>query len=211
MVFMGISILTACASGSKNGERDVTNSSRVTTDKKSKISDTSSSTTSTTSNSPLSDKSDTNAVSSEAQNEASVESTTNTSSLSNYTNDQIEYARVWLAYGANQNIDELDVLEIPAGTLINPNDKTSSVYTKKTIQLSGSRLVDGVVTYSSNGNGTINLYNVPKRWDSVDTKSLEKNYMKNYTQSLIDNAKVANIPTGDEVSVEKLIKMQIIH
>lgn len=210
MVLMGISILTACASGSKNGERDGNNSSRVTNDKKSKTSDTNS-TTRNASNSSLSVKSDTNAVSSESQNETAVESTTNTSSLSNYTNDQIEYARVWLAYGANQNIDELDVLEIPEGTLINPNDKTSSVYTKKTIQLSGSRLVDGVVTYSSNGNGTINLYNVPKRWDSVDTNSLENNYMKNYTQSLIDNAKIVSVPTGEEGSVENLIKMQIIH
>lgn len=55
------------------------------------------------------------------------------------------------------------VRHIPAGEPINHNDDTSANYSEDVIQLSGSRLVDGSVTYSGNGDGTINVYNVPLR------------------------------------------------
>ena len=83
-----------------------------------------------------------------------------------YSPLQIEYARVWLQLGENQQIDELNVRRIPAGTLVNPDDHTSARYPKDVTQLAGSRLVDGSVTYSSNGDGTIQVYNVPLRWES---------------------------------------------
>lgn len=35
------------------------------------------------------------------------------------------------------------------------------------IQLAGSRLIDGSVTYSGNRGGTINVYNVPLRLDGI--------------------------------------------
>lgn len=75
-------------------------------------------------------------------------------SLEKYTDEQVEYSRVWLELGAHQDIDELNILKIPAGTLINPYDTTSSVYPVDSIQLTGSRLIDGSITYSSNGDGT---------------------------------------------------------
>lgn len=48
--------------------------------------------------------------------------------LSQYSNEQIEYARVWLQLGPNQDIDELNVRHILAGEPINPNDDTSANY-----------------------------------------------------------------------------------
>lgn len=65
--------------------------------------------------------------------------------LSQYSTEQIEYARVWQQLGANQEIDGLYVQQIPEGTPLNPED---------VIQLAGSCLVDGSVTYSGNGDGT---------------------------------------------------------
>lgn len=72
-------------------------------------------------------------------------------------------------FGYNLAIDELKVEHISKGTPLNPDDETSIDYPEDVIQLSGTRLVDGVITYSGNGNGTVNIYNVPKRWD--DKKS----------------------------------------
>lgn len=81
----------------------------------------------------------------------------NADSLSEYSNEEIEYARVWLLLGPNQEIDELNVQLIQSGTAINPSDETSAVYREDVIQLTGSRLVDRSVTYSGNRDGTINI------------------------------------------------------
>lgn len=85
--------------------------------------------------------------------------------LSQYSSQQIEYARVWMQLGPNQDLDELYVRHIPAGTPLNPEDETSADYPEDVIQLAGSRLADGSVTYKGNGDGTVNVYNVPLRWD----------------------------------------------
>ncbi|MBM7578668.1 hypothetical protein [Jeotgalibacillus terrae] len=122
--------------------------------------------------------------------------------LSQYSAEQIEYARVWLQLGANQEIDELNVHHIPAGTPLNPKDETSGVYPEDVIQLAGSRLVDGSVTYSGNGDGTVNVYNVPLRWDGVYPVEDNEFYTK-----LIENTVQVYIETGDPEEVEKLIKL----
>lgn len=93
-----------------------------------------------------------------------------------YSSEKIEYARVWLQLGPNQEIDELYVRHISAGEPINPNDDTSASYPEDVTQLAGSRLVDGSVTYHGNGDGTIHVYNVPLRWDSAD--DVEKGVMR---------------------------------
>ena len=121
--------------------------------------------------------------------------------LSPYSSEQIEYARVWLKLGANQEIDGLYVQHIPAGTLINPNDDTSASYPEDVIQLAGSRLVDGSVTYSGNGDGTINVYNVPLRWDGSYPAG-EKFYT-----DIIKNTKLVYVDPGDDEKILALIKL----
>ncbi|MED4345409.1 hypothetical protein [Heyndrickxia coagulans] len=125
--------------------------------------------------------------------------------LSNYSSQEIEYARVWLQLGPNQNIDELNVYRIPAGTPLNSKDETSAKYPKDVTQLAGSRLVDGSVTYSSNGNGTINVYNVPLRWDGKYPAG-EKLY-----NDIIKNTKLVRVDTGDRKKIIQLIKIMNIH
>jgi hypothetical protein len=121
--------------------------------------------------------------------------------LSQYSSEQIEYARVWLQLGANQDIDGLYVQHIPAGTPLNPNDDTSASYPEDVIQLAGSRLVDGSVTYSGNGDGTINVYNVPLRWDGTYPAG-EKFYT-----DIIKNTKLVSVEPGDDEKIIKLIKL----
>ncbi|MGG1228296.1 hypothetical protein [Bacillus halotolerans] len=129
--------------------------------------------------------------------------------LSKYSSEKIEYARVWLQLGPNQEIDELNVRHISAGEPINPNDDTSASYPEDVIQLAGSRLVDGSVTYSGNGDGTINVYNVPLRWDS--STDADKNFMQKYTKNIIENKKLVHVDPGNDKKITKLIGIMKIH
>jgi hypothetical protein len=124
------------------------------------------------------------------------------SSLKEYTTEQIEYARVWLQLGPNQEIEELNITHIAAGTPLNEDDETSAVYPEDVIQLAGSRLVDGSVTYSGNGDGTINVYNVPLRWDG------EYPAGEQFYKEILENTKLVSIETGNDEAVLKLIKLQ---
>ncbi len=121
--------------------------------------------------------------------------------LSAYSSAEIEYARVWLALGPNQEIDQLNVVHIPAGEPINPDDETSLSYPEDVIQLSGSRLVDGSVVYSGNGDGTVNVYRVPLRWDGEYPAGEE------FYQDIIDNTELEYIDPGNDVEVLELIDL----
>lgn len=124
---------------------------------------------------------------------------------SQYSSEEIEYARVWLELGENQDISEMNVEHISAGEPLNPYDETSASYSEDVIQLAGSRLVDGSVTYSGNGDGTINVYNVPQRWDG--------NYPagEDFYKEIIENTKKVSIVRGDDIEIIKLIEMLNIH
>jgi len=100
---------------------------------------------------------------SETSGSNDIDSVTKESALDAYSSEQIEYARVWLQLGPNQEIDGLYVKKIRAGSQPNPDDETSGVYPEDVIQLAGPRLVAGSVTYSGNGDGTSKVYNVPRR------------------------------------------------
>ncbi|WP_225743783.1 hypothetical protein [Marinilactibacillus sp. Marseille-P9653] len=128
--------------------------------------------------------------------------------LAKYSNDEIEYARIWLQLGPNQEISELYVQRFPAGTLVNPNDENSAVYPDDVVQLSGSRLVDGSVTYSSNGNGTINVYKVPYRWETTMSEVEVVDGVSVYTQDLLDEAEVVSVDVGEDASVVELIELE---
>ncbi|WP_035406036.1 hypothetical protein [Bacillus sp. SJS] len=125
--------------------------------------------------------------------------------LSSYSSKEIEYARVWLQLGPNQDLDELNVHLLPAGTPLNSDDSTSAAYPEDVIQLAGSRLADGSVTYSGNGNGTINVYNIPLRWDGQYPAG------KKFYEEIINTTKLVSIDKGSPDKIVKLInKMKIV-
>lgn len=120
--------------------------------------------------------------------------------LAKYSSNEIEYARIWLQLGPNQEIDELYIRHIPAGTPLNPEDKTSANYPENVTQLSGSRLVDGSVTYTSNGDGTINQYTaIPLRWDGINPAG-----KKEYTDILKKRKKVY-VDVGNDEKIIQII------
>lgn len=121
-------------------------------------------------------------------------------SLSQYSHEQIEYARIWLQLGPNQELDEFHIQHIPAGETLNPDDETSASYPEDVIQLSGSRLGDGSITYSSNGDGTINVYKIPLRWDGVYPAGEE------FYLDMLENAEPVSIEPGDDQEIIAFIK-----
>ncbi|MBG9586031.1 hypothetical protein [Cytobacillus firmus] len=141
--------------------------------------------------------------SAQSESENSAGDKEDNKTLSQYSSQQIEYARVWLQLGPNQDLDELYVRHIPAGTPLNPEDETSAHYQEDVIQLAGSRLADGSVTYKGNGDGTVNVYNVPLRWDGQYPAG-EKFY-----SDIIENTKQVSIEPGEDEKVIELIEKQI--
>ncbi|MCZ0703848.1 hypothetical protein J2T56_002069 [Natronobacillus azotifigens] len=139
-------------------------------------------------------------ITSDNTEETTSKETTETNPLSKYSSEEIEYARVWLQYGPNQEIDELNARHIPSGTPLNHDDETSATYPEDVIQLAGSRLVDGSVTYSGNGDGTINVYNVPLRWDGTNPAGEE------FYTDIIQNTTLLAVDTGDDEQIIRLIK-----
>jgi len=137
--------------------------------------------------------------------ENSESNTGDTEVLSPYSSQQIEYARIWLQLGPNQEIDELNVQHIQADEPINPGDETSADYPEDVIQLSGGRLVDDSVTYSGNGDGTVNVYNVPLRWDGQYPAG-EAFYI-----DIIESTKLESIDPGNDEEVVELIQLLNVH
>ncbi|MEI2406413.1 hypothetical protein [Niallia taxi] len=125
--------------------------------------------------------------------------------LTKYSAQEIEYARIWLQLGPNQEIDELYITHINAGEPINPNDETSANYPEDVVHLSGSRLVDGSVTYSSNGDGTINIYKVPHRWDGKYPAGKQF-----YIDFFINDTELLYVDTDDDEKIIKLINIMNI-
>lgn len=153
-----------------------------------------------------SDKKDIKSESEESGDDSSDEtSAKENDALAEYSAAEIEYARVWLQLGENQDIDELNVEHISSGQSLNPDDETSASYPEDVIQLAGSRLADGSVIYSGNGDGTINVYDVPLRWDGENPAG------EDFYNKIIENPEQVSIDPGDDQEIITLIEMLNIH
>lgn len=140
----------------------------------------------------------------ENSSEPSGETTEGSTPLDAYSTEEIEYARIYLQFGPNPEIEELYIEHITAGTQINPLDDGSVDYPEDVVQLAGSRLVDGAITYSSNGDGTINLYNVPKRWVNPDSYNNDSDVMQEETQEIINNTETVYVEPGNDAEVAEM-------
>ncbi|WP_226672180.1 hypothetical protein [Rossellomorea aquimaris] len=123
--------------------------------------------------------------------------------LSSYPSDKIEYARVWLQVTGNQDVGELNVRHISAGEKLNPYDEESVAYPEDVIVLSGKAMADGIVTYSGNGDGTINVYDVPSHWPS--SEQIEES-MEEYTKKIVDGTENVSVDAGEGEEVVELIE-----
>lgn len=142
--------------------------------------------------------------------EESVNSGTDNSAISNYSAAEIEYARVWLEVIGNKEVEELNVSSIPAGEPLNIYEaESSAVYPEAVVVLSGKIMADGSVVYSGNGDGTINLYEVPSHWQEGVVP--EGKTMLEYTTDIATNPVLVPISVGNEEDVISLINNEVIH
>src|SRR5699024_6551923 len=129
--------------------------------------------------------------------ENNEENNENSEVLSEFSDEEIEYARVWLEVIDNKDTEELNVSHISAGEPVNTYEKEESAeYPEDVISLSGKIMADGMVIYSGNGDGTINLYAVPSHWqEGIEPDGMT---MKEYTQDIVDNPEKIEVDTGDD-------------
>ncbi|MGN8981061.1 hypothetical protein ACTNBL_01655 [Enterococcus villorum] len=155
-------------------------------------------------------------VSSSPQMSESTDNSTNL--LSNYSDLQIEYARVWLAVMGTHYKQwladpstgfELHVSKSPAGTPVDTYDPGSVVFPTETVTLSGGVGFQGLVVYSSNHNGTITQYQVPSHWQHDETSD-HPELVKEKTQKILDEASTISIPTNNPEDIKQLIDVMVI-
>ncbi|WP_130860530.1 hypothetical protein [Gracilibacillus phocaeensis] len=128
--------------------------------------------------------------------------------LSAYSSEEIEYARVWLQIIGNQDVTELNVSRTSAGEPVNPYDDNSVNYPEDIITLYGEFMAEGIVTYSGNGDGSINLYDVPSHWPSDE--QIDES-MEEYTENIINNTELISIDTGNEEEIIPIIDKLSTH
>ncbi|WP_202809298.1 hypothetical protein [Staphylococcus equorum] len=110
--------------------------------------------------------------------------------LEGFNAEEIEYARIWYQLRiSNYNVDAsmpIYVTKISKGSKVNPQSEESAVYKEDVTTLASSHRAIGSITYSSNGDGTINLYkNVPYKWESPQVSDYSK--MGEVTKNAIEN------------------------
>ncbi len=129
--------------------------------------------------------------------------------LTGYSAQEIEYARAWLEVMGNKDVEELNVSFIAQGEPINAYEaEDSATYPEDVVVLSGKIMADGMVVYSSNGDGTINLYAVPSHWQQGVVP--EGQTMLEYTATIANKPTVVPITVGDDQEVATLIERERI-
>ena len=145
---------------------------------------------------------------SNSNNESQQTTDKNKSYLDNFNSEEIEYARVWYQLISTRNdlkgIKNVYVTKIPKGSKVNPQAENSAVYKTDVVKLEAPMKAGGSITYSSNGNGTINVYNnVHYKWESPQNSDYSQ--MDKITEKAIeDNVEKIYIKPNDNKQVAKL-------
>lgn len=141
-------------------------------------------------------------------NESHQSTDKNKSYLNNFSSEKIEYARVWYQLISTKNdlkgIRNVYVTKIPKGSKVNPQAQNSAVYKEDVVKLEAPMKAGGSVTYSSNGDGSINVYNsIPYKWESPQNSDYSQ--MDKITRKAIeDNVETIYINPHDNKTVAKL-------
>ncbi|MGI2272465.1 MULTISPECIES: hypothetical protein [Staphylococcus] len=141
-------------------------------------------------------------------NESHQTTDKNKSYLNNFSTEKIEYARVWYQLISTKNdlkgIRNVYVTKIPKGSKVNPQAQDSAVYKEDVVKLEAPMKAGGSVTYSSNGDGSINVYNsIPYKWESPQNSDYSQ--MDKITRKAIeDNVETIYINPHDNKTVAKL-------
>lgn len=201
--------IAACGNSSEQNNTD-SNSKDWATDEENKNNEETSNENSSNDNDEESNNKDTTSAEHSEQVENTVDDSIGSEEndpLSIYSAEEIEYARVWLEVVDNKGIDTLKVSHILEGESVGQYEDKSVKYPENVVHLFTDFIAGGNVFYSSNGDGSINLYEVPTRWPAPKQLKEERNQtMEEYTQSIIDNPEKVMVEPGDDEEVENIIK-----
>lgn len=135
-------------------------------------------------------KQDTNEIKSSHSASDTPENQKENTYLEGFNAEEIEYARIWYQLRiSNYNVDAsmpIYITKISKGSKVNPQSEKSAVYKEDVTTIASSHRAIGSITYSSNGDGTINLYkNVPYKWESPQVSDYSN--MGEVTKNAIEN------------------------
>src|SRR5699024_12721929 len=87
---------------------------------------------------------------------------------------------------------------LPICEPVHSDDDESADYPEDVIQLAAD--TGDIVTYSGNGDGTLNLYAVPSEWDDIPSDEVV-----DMTNQIIDDTELVSIDPNDDDAVINLI------
>ncbi|WP_440896960.1 hypothetical protein ACS127_02835 [Amphibacillus sp. Q70] len=125
--------------------------------------------------------------------------------LADYSEQEIEYARVWLEVGSTDDPGTLNVNRVSAGTPINTMIDSPPTYNEDVIMLTGEAGAMGIVVYSGNGDGTINHYSkVTYRWENP--AGLSDDELRAEYEEILEHTEHVEIDTHNDDDVIRIIE-----
>lgn len=135
----------------------------------------------------------------------SSEETAEADPLADYSEQEIEYARVWLEVGSTDDPGTLNVNHVSAGTPINTLIDGAPTYNEDVIMLTGEAGAMGIVVYSGNGDGTINHYSkVSYRWENP--AGLSDDELREEYEEILEDTERVEIDTHNDEDVIRMIE-----
>ena len=137
-----------------------------------------------------------------------------------YSDEEIEYARVWLTVMGEDYLEKigendfnLNITFIPKGTLVSEYgnyNKTS--WPTDVIRLSGDVSAQGQVIYSSNFDGTVTTYpNAPSHWHYSEEQFKDEDFMNQVYSDVIIKTNIVSIPSGNPELVKQVIELENVN
>jgi hypothetical protein len=123
-----------------------------------------------------------------------------------YSDEEIEYARVWLAVMGEDYLEKIGENDFN----LNVTFKTS--WLTDVIRLSGDVSAQGQVIYSSNFDGTVTTYpNAPSHWPYSEEQFKDEDFMNQVYSDVINKTKIVSIPSGNPELVKQVIELENVN
>ena len=133
-----------------------------------------------------------------------------------YSDEEIEYARVWLAVMGEDYLEEVgpdsnfsfSVTLIPKGEHLGYGKKDYDVrWPKDIIALHANATALGQIYYSSNFDGTVSVYTeMPSHWHYSQEEFEDETFMMNLLNKIKNTTKIVPVPAGNPIKVKDIIE-----
>lgn len=133
-----------------------------------------------------------------------------------YSDEEIEYARVWLAVMGEDYLEEvgpnsqfkLSVIKIPKGEQLGYGRmKFDVTWPKDVIALQANATALGQIYYSSNFDGTVSVYTeMPSHWQLSQEDSENEEFMLTLLNKIKNTTKIVPVPAGNPTKVKEIIE-----